>query len=106
MGEEMSPIPQFYSDQFGLMVGPFGAALNFGMTKVVQVDAPAQADPVVAIRTSLEHLKAIAFVIHHQITRYQAEFRVRVEVPDKMLEALGTTRDEWERFWDENQRPS
>src|SRR5262245_46449779 len=97
-----SQVPQFYSDHFSMALGPFGCALTFGLTSPAALagEAP-QVTPVATVRMSLEHLKVIAFLIQVQVSRYQAEFGSRIELPDKAIESLGATRDKWATFWGE-----
>jgi hypothetical protein len=95
MGDMSAQVPEYYADQFGLAVGPYGCAMSFGLSD--PHGAPGQ--PIVSVRTSLEHLKVIAFLIHKQILIYQSELNVDVPLPDKALESIKTTREEWLRFW-------
>ena len=88
-------VPDYYADQFGLAVGPYGSAMSFGVSD--PHGGPGQ--QVASIRTSLEHLKVIAFLIHQQILKYESELNVEVPLPDKALESIKTTPDEWQRYW-------
>jgi hypothetical protein len=94
-------VPQIYTDQVGMALGPYGCALTFGLTHPASLSAEEPALPVASVRMSLEHAKALAYIIHRQITMYQTNFGVRVDLPDKALESLNISRDEWQRFWKE-----
>jgi len=95
-------VPDYYVDQFNMAIGPYGCALIFGLMRPgpPSEGGPRQV-PVATVRMSLEHLKAMAYVIHRQVTKYQSEFNVQVHIPEKALESLNTTKDEWRRFWGE-----
>ncbi len=90
-----------YSDQFQLGLGPFGATMNFMVSnpKPPAPGTPPQAESLANIRTSMEHLKVIAFVIRRSLLDYEKRAGVKVEVPIQALNALQISPEDWESLW-------
>ena len=61
----MTEVPDVYADQFQVNLGTFGCTINFQLSGATPVapGAPPQVDRVATIRMSLEHLKAMVFII-------------------------------------------
>ena len=96
----MSTAPEFYTDQSNIGIGPYGAALVFGAS-VLPPAGPesAQSVPVVTVRMSVEHLKVFAYVLKRTVMQYEREMKISVDLPDKTLESVHVSRDDWRRFW-------
>lgn len=90
-----------YADQLGINIGPFGCALNFGVsTSFPPLGGGAVAgQPVATVRMSLEHLKTMAFLLRRQLLHYERESGVRVPVPQDVLNQLRIGREDWEECW-------
>lgn len=90
-----------YCDQFQLSTGAYGCALNFMITQPTP-PAPGtvpEAQRLATIRMSLEHLKAMTFILHRQILQQEGEARVTYEIPRVVLNALQISPEDWEAFW-------
>jgi hypothetical protein len=90
-----------YSDQFQLTVGPLGCTMNFSLTspRPVAPGAPPQAELLASVRTSLEHLKLMAFIVRRQVVQYERSSGTRVELPTEVLNALQIGKEDWDSFW-------
>ncbi|MBI2205526.1 MAG: hypothetical protein HYU41_16895 [Candidatus Rokubacteria bacterium] len=95
----MADPSEVFADQLTLLVGPFGCTIVFAVSAAPGSE-PAHPKTVASVRVSLEHLKAMAFLLHKGIKDYERE-NVRVPFSDKTLSILATPRAEWEAFWDE-----
>jgi len=63
----MAEVTDVYADQFQLNIGHLGALLIF--KSLEQIRGPGSLPPierVATIRLSLQHLKAMAFILHKQ----------------------------------------
>jgi hypothetical protein len=71
----MAEVPDVYADQFQLHIGPLGCTLNFQVSgaNLVAPGTPPPIERVATIRLSLQHLKAMAFILHKQIAGYEAQ---------------------------------
>lgn len=97
----MSERIDVYSDQFQLGIGPFGATMTF---KVSNPEPPApgsppQAESLANIRTSVEHLKVMAFVIRRSVLEYEQESGITAGVPIQVLNAMKISPEDWESLW-------
>ncbi len=93
-----------YSDQFQVNLGPYGITLNFFLTIAIPPGAPGsapQAERVASVRTSLEHAKIMAFLLHRQIMDYESQTGVRIMLPADLLNELGIGPEDWDAFWKE-----
>ena len=90
-----------YSDQFQVNLGPYGCTLNFMVTDPTP-PAPGstlQAKRVATVRMSVEHLKAMTFIVHRQIALAETQTGVRAEIPMEVLNSLRIAREDWDAFW-------
>ncbi len=95
-----------YADQFQINLGPWGATLNF------QVSSPhppapgsqVQIDTVATVRTSLEHLKAMTIILRRQLLQFERDYGVVVNVPVRILAAMGIAKEDWDGFWRQEDR--
>ena len=90
-----------YSDQLGLNIGPFGCALNFAVSAAVPPAGggvlPGQ--HVATVRMSLEHAKAIAFILQRQLLQYERASGIEIPIPQDVLNQLRVGREDWNAFW-------
>ena len=104
--EAVSMEDQFdeYIDSFLMSIGPFGAALSFRRSPSVSggPGSATQPDEVGVIRTSLEHLKAMAFILKQQVMEHEQRHGINIQVPITVLNALNIAPEDWDAFW---QRP-
>ena len=103
MADEKLPAtpPDVYADQFQITLGPYGATLGFQLSKPtppVPGTTP-QADRVVTVRMSLEHLKVMAFLLTRHLRQYQREAGITVPLPGEVLNSLRIGREDWDAFW-------
>ena len=90
-----------YADQFQLSTGPYGASLSFQVSPPM-VPAPGAApnpERVATIRTSLERLKVMAFVLQRQILEHERMAGVTIPIPTNVLNDLRVGLEDWEAFW-------
>ena len=69
----MAEATDVYADQFQLNLGPLGCTLNFQVSGAnpVAPGSPPPIERVATIRLSLQHLKAMAFILHSKWSDYQ-----------------------------------
>jgi hypothetical protein len=96
----MSEPVDVYSDQFSVTIGPFGASLTF-LSSVVppNPNAPTPPNNVATIRTSIEHLKAMTFIMAKQIKRVEQDTGMTYGVPSNILNSLSIGLEDWDSFW-------
>jgi len=97
----MSEPTDVYADQFQLVLGPFGCALNFSVTDAVP-GAPGsvpQPTRVATVRMSPEHLKLMSFLLARQVRAYERQTGVSAGVPSQILNQLGVSPEDWNDFW-------
>lgn len=102
-GRVMSEPIDVYADQFHLGIGPFGATMNFLVSspKPPAPGSPPQAESLAHIRTSIEHLKVMAFMIRRSVLQYEQGAGLKVGLPIKSLNAIQISPEDWETFWKE-----
>ena len=91
----------FYTDQFQFHLNPFGCSINFQLSGPVPpvMGTPPQMDRVATIRLSVEHLKALTFMLHRQITAYEAQNQMAVGLPAEVLRVMQIRQEDWQAFW-------
>ena len=90
-----------YTDQFQINIGPYGCTLNFSVSST-QPPAPGsapQVERVASVRMSLEHLKVMTYILRRQVTEYERQSGVRIQVPQEVLNALRIGREDWDALW-------
>ena len=93
--------PDLYCDQFQLTFSPYGAALNFSLSSPTP-SAPGtvqQAERLVSMRMSLEHLKHMAFILQRQVRLYEKQTGFAINLPHEVLNATQIGPEDWEAFW-------
>jgi hypothetical protein len=100
-GGSMAEAADVYADQFQLNLGPLGCTLNFQVSGAnpVAPGSPPPIERVATIRLSLQHLKAMAFILHKQIVGYEAQAQLSTGLPVDVLRALQIRQEDWEAFW-------
>ena len=95
------PESDVYADQIGINIAPFGCALNFLLSPSTPPagGAPAAGTAVVTVRTSLEHLKMMAFLLRRQLLQYEQSSGVQIAIPMDVLNALRIGREDWDECW-------
>ncbi len=105
--EAVSMEDQFdeYIDSFLMSMGPFGAALSFRRSPSVSGGPGSSVQPVDigVIRTSLEHLKAMAFILKRQIIEHEQRNGVNIQVPITALNAMNIAPEDWDAFWQQTE---
>ena len=91
----------FYADQFQFHINAFGCSLNFQLTDPMppSLGAPPQVDRVATIRLSVEHLKALTFILHRQIIAFEVQNQTAVGLPSETLRAMQVRQEDWQAFW-------
>ena len=97
----MPEIPEVYFDQFQINLGPWGAVMNFQLSSY-QPPAPGgqqQSERVATARTSLEHIKALSFILVRHLKTFEQTHQIDIQVPTGVLSALAIAREDWDSFW-------
>ena len=95
---EEKEIPEFYSDEFQVISGPYGVVINF--RKSPREPGPGKVPETVAtIRMSHEHTKTMTFILSRHIKGIERDSGVSYPVPGKVLSNLGIAPEDWESFW-------
>jgi len=90
-----------YADAFGINIGPYGCTLNFLLSSPTP-PAPgtiSQGDRVASIRMSLEHLKAMTFVLYRQLIGYEQQAHISIPLPMEVLRGMNIREEDWQTFW-------
>jgi hypothetical protein len=96
MGEEKE-IPEFYSDMFEIVGGPYGIVLNF--RKGPPEPRMETRETVARVRMSWEHAKAMTYIMWRHIRRIEQESGVSYPIPPRVLSDMNIGREDWEGFW-------
>lgn len=97
----MDEVIDVYADQFQINTSAFGAILNFLATKPTP-SAPGsapQADRLATVRTSMEHLKIMTYILRRQIMIQERDTGISYELPREVLNAMKISPEDWESFW-------
>ncbi len=98
MAEEKE-IPEYFSDQFMLAGGPYGAVISFA--KGPAEPGPGRtAETVARVRMSYEHIKTMTFVLARHVKKLERENAVSYPIPPKILSGLGIAKEDWDSFWE------
>jgi hypothetical protein len=97
MGEPID----IYSDQFQVSIGPYGCTLNFMLTDPIPPSpgSPPKAERLATVRTSLEHLKVMTFILRKQILQVEDNSGIKVQIPIQVLNSMGVSPEDWDAFW-------
>jgi hypothetical protein len=97
----MAETPDVYSDQFQVHLGPYGSTINFQLSGATPVapGAPPQIERVATVRLSLEHLKAMVFILHRHLVAYETQAHLSISLPTEVLGAMQIRQEDWEAFW-------
>ncbi|MCH8988588.1 MAG: hypothetical protein IIA92_07260 [Chloroflexi bacterium] len=90
-----------YTDSFQVNIGAWGATINFSLSSN-NPPAPGsqpQSAPLGTVRTSLEHLKVMTFMLKRQISQFESSQQITIELPTQVLSATGIPMEDWDAFW-------
>ncbi len=91
-----------YADAFTVTINPWGANVSYQLHEPhptqQTISQPARLG---TIRMSIEHLKAMTFMIRRQILQHEQGLGVKIQVPIQVLNQLGIAPEDWEAFWQE-----
>jgi hypothetical protein len=90
-----------YADQFQLVVGPFGSTLNFAVSDP-EPPAPGivpQPHRIASVRMSVQHLKAMAFLIAKQVKKFERDSGTATTLPIQVLNQMAISPEDWNTFW-------
>ena len=92
-----------YADAFSITVTPWGANLSFQLHEPhPSRQTITQPGTLGTVRMSIEHLKAMVFMLRRQVLQHEQSTGVKVDVPTQVLATLGIGRDDWDPFWRQN----
>jgi hypothetical protein len=91
----------FYTDQFQFQINPLGCCINFQLSNPLPpaMGMPPQMDRVATIRLSIEHLKALTFMLHRQVIAFEAHNQIAVGLPTEALRMMQIRQEDWQAFW-------
>lgn len=96
-GEEVSQIPEYYTDTFEIVGSPYGVTLNF---KQGPPEPRMESRGTIArVRMSWEHAKTMTFVLNRYIKKIEEESAISYQLPKKFLDELNISPEDWELFW-------
>ena len=97
----MDEVVDVYADQFQVNTSAFGAVLNFLMAESTPPSpgTPPKTQKVATVRMSMEHLKAMTFVLRRQIINMERDNGITFNIPIRVLNALSISPEDWETFW-------
>lgn len=97
----MDEVVDVYSDQFQVNTSAFGAVLNFMASKPTPPPpgSPPETIRLATVRMSIEHLKAMTYVLKRQIAKQESDAGISYEVPRQVLNAMGISPEDWDSFW-------
>lgn len=96
MGEEKE-IPEFYSDMFEVVAGPYGVTLNF--RKGPPEPRMESRETVCRVRMSWEHAKIMTYVMWRHIRKMEQDKGVSYPAPPEVLSNLQIGKEDWDNFW-------
>ena len=94
---EEKEIPEFYSDMFEILGGPYGVVINF--RKGPSAPRTETRETVCRVRMSWEHVKTMNFVLWRYIRKTEQDMGLSYPIPTKVLSDLGIGREDWDNFW-------
>jgi hypothetical protein len=94
-------IPDYYSDSFQVVAGPYGVVLKFAkaMTEI-PASGTLEREQVATIRMSWEHAKTMTFKMAELIKRIEEMSNVSYPLPVKVMTELNVPKKEWDSFWE------
>lgn len=90
-------IPEYYTDMFEVVGGPYGITLNF--MKSPPVPRTETKETVARIRMSWEHAKAMTFIMQRHVKTVERDVGVSYPMPSKVLSEMGIAKEDWDSFW-------
>lgn len=96
----MSEPFDIYSDSIVVTVGAWGSNLSFQLQEA-HPSPPTVTQPkrLGTVRMSVEHLKAMAFILRRQVTQYERSHGMKYDVPTSLLSQMGIAPEDWDAFW-------
>ena len=85
------PVPTSYADVFDLTLSAYGATFRFGANGPVVQQGNQQVQQVemgARVSMSLEHLKALAFVVHREVMRHEKKMNITIPLPEPVVAQL------------------
>jgi len=96
-------IPEYYSDMFEVVSGPYGIAFNF--MKSPPMPRTETKETVVRIRMSWEHAKTMTFIMQRHVKRVERDTGVSYPMPIKVLSDMEIAKKDWDTFWKPESSP-
>jgi hypothetical protein len=87
--------PDIFTDQFQVHLHPYAATCIF----LRSVPSTKQAIPMMTVRMSIEHSKALTFILHRQILSMEHSQHVSYPVPLDCLHGMQIAEEDWLAFW-------
>lgn len=94
---EEKEIPEFYSDMFEIVGGPYGVVVNF--RKGPSEPRSEARETVCRVRMSWEHAKTMTYILWRYIRNMEQGTRISYPIPMKVLSDLQIGLEDWNSFW-------
>ncbi len=91
-----------YIDQFQVSVGPYGCTINCmrSSAEPPSLSSFSRLECIATLRMSLEHLKAMTFLLHRQVVQYERDSATSVQMPVRVLNEMRIGPEDWKKFWE------
>lgn len=89
------PLENNFCEIFTVKPGPWGARLEFGINDEKQGNVFHT-----RVYMSIEHLKAMAYILARQILKFEESIGIEVPMPEVILkESINSNKEQWNTFW-------
>ena len=105
----MSEPVDIFADAIHINMMAFGCTLQFGRSEPVPMAMVAESIPdsilpterLATIRLTPELMKAMTFLLHRHIVRYEEYNKRKIELPANLMARVltGSTRELWDTLW-------
>ena len=80
-------------------IAPFGAVLVFDRRGMDSADKRVERGAGVIVRMSVEHLKAMVFILWKQVGTLETKGLIRYDLPKQLMDELKYDDPTWRAFW-------
>lgn len=87
-------VQDLYVDSAQLSVSAYGVAMTLGRNPPHPVPSQTAAEPLVIVRTSLEHAKIMAMLLRKHLKAYE-QANGEIPIPPEVYAGLGVAREDW-----------
>lgn len=93
--------PDVFADEFSVNLSPWGGQIHFRRTPpgAMGSGSPPESADALTVRTSVELLMALSFLLRRQIRETMLASGHRWDLPPQVLNGMGISPDDWSDFW-------